>query len=225
MRVAGKPGDTYDVRANKLREAVHRHLLDSDKGLFRDGSESQNCSLHASGYPLCFGLVPELNELNVLKLIRERRLDCGIYGAPYFIEGCYKVREHELAYDLMIGSRDKHSWHQMVASGATATMEAWAPDLKWNTSWCHPAGATPIYLLITCMLGLQPAEPGWKTVRVDPQIPTSLEWINVRFPTVSGEIAVKYHRDQGYRLTIPEGMGVDVQRTTDRFRIDIQRPS
>lgn len=225
MRVAGKPGDTYDARANKLREAIQRHLLVADKDLFRDGSESQNCSLHASGYPLCFGLVPESSLPSVLRLIRERRLDCNIYGALYFIEGCYKVREHELAYDLLIASRDKHSWHRMVASGATATMEAWAPDLKWNTSWCHPAGATPIYLLITCMLGLQPAEPGWKTVRVDPQIPTSLEWINVRFPTVSGEIAVKYHRDQGYRLTIPKGMGVDVQRTTDRFRIDIQRPS
>jgi hypothetical protein len=25
----------------------------------------------------------------VIRLIRERRLDCGVYGAPYFIEGCY----------------------------------------------------------------------------------------------------------------------------------------
>jgi len=210
MRVAGRLGDDYDARADRVRDAAVRYLVDANRGLFRDGANSDNCSLHASGYPLCFGLVPESNVLRVIDLLRERRLDCGIFGAPYFVEGCYKAREHELAYDLMIASRDERSWHQMVASGATTTMEAWGPDQKWNTSWCHPAGATPVYLLITYMMGLQPTEPGWKTVRVDPQFPGGLDWVSLQFPTVAGSVAARYERGNEYRLVVPKGVRVEL---------------
>jgi alpha-L-rhamnosidase len=209
MRVAGRSGAAYDARADRVRDGAVRHLLEAERGLFRDGANSESCSLHASGYPLCFGLVPEANVPRVVDLLRERRLDCGIYGAPYFVEGCYRAREGELAYDLMIASKDERSWYQMVASGATATMEAWGPDQKWNTSWCHPAGATPVYLLITCMMGLQPAEPGWTVVRVDPQFPASLDWVSLRFPTVAGTISARYDRDKGYRITVPKGVRVE----------------
>ncbi|MBN2309618.1 MAG: family 78 glycoside hydrolase catalytic domain [Candidatus Hydrogenedentes bacterium] len=209
MRAAGRPGDAYDARAERVRTAFVERLLDGDTGVFRDGPASAHCSLHASGYALCFGLVPEANLPAVVDLVRTRRLDCGIYGAPYFVEGCYKAREHELAYDLMIASRDTNSWYQMLASGATTTMEAWAPDLKWNTSWCHPAGATPVYLIIRYMLGLRPAEPGWRSVAVDPQLPAGLDWVSLRFPTVAGPIEARYEKGKPYRLTVPADVEVE----------------
>lgn len=208
MRVAGGDGGAYDAKADAVREAFHSRLLDADTGLFRDGPESPHCSLHASGYPLCFGLVPDEHLAGVVQLVRDKRLDCGLYGAPYFIEGCFKAGQHELAYDLLIGSKDKHSWHEMLRSGATTPMEAWAPELKWNTSWCHPCGATPIYLIVTYLMGLQPAEPGWQTVRVAPQLPADLESLELQIPTVAGPIRAAYRQGQGYQLTVPAGVRV-----------------
>lgn len=206
---AGGDGSRYDACADRLREAFVRRLLDGKTGLFRDGAGSSSQSLHASAYPLCFGLVPAKHVPAVIRLIREKRLDCGIYGAPYFIEGCYRTGEHDLAYDLMIRSQDKRSWHEMLRSGATATMEAWAPELKWNTSWCHPCAATPIYLIVRCLMGLEPAEPGWKAVRVAPQLPASLDWIELRFPTVRGPVHATYRRQSGYKLVVPAGVRVE----------------
>jgi hypothetical protein len=156
---------------------------------------------------LCFGLVPEVAQPAVVELMRQKRLDCGIYGAHYFIEGLFQIGQHELAYDLLT-SRDKRSWAEMLRHGATAPLEAWAPDQKWNTSFCQPAGATPIYLLVRYVMGLKPAAPGWKTVNVAPQVPASLERMKVRFPTVAGPIIAEYEKSKGYRLTVPKGVGV-----------------
>lgn len=209
MRTAGLDGDAYDARAERVKAAMAEHLLNAETNLFRDGSGSENYALHATGYPLCFGAIPDGAIPQAIGLLRERRLDCGIYGAPYFIEGAYRAREAELAYDLMISNQDERSWYEMVRSGATAAMEAWGPDQKWNTSWCHPAGATPIYLFITHTLGIQSGEAGWKSVRLDPQLPEGLDWVSLRFPTVRGEIAVDYKRGEHYRITVPAGVAVE----------------
>lgn len=210
VAAAGRDGTQFERRAQSLRTAFVQALLDKDRGLFRDGAESTNCSLHANGYALCFGLVPERCKAKVIELIREQRLNCGIYGAPYFIEACYRAGEPELAYDLMITNPDKHSWQEMLRSGATTTMEAWAPELKWNTSWCHPAGATPVYLIVTYLLGLSPAAPGWTRMRVDPRIPSALEHVDIRFAVPQGTVRARFDRDTGYRLEAPEGVEVEV---------------
>jgi hypothetical protein len=123
-----------------------------------------------------------------------------------------EIGQHELAYDLLT-SRDNHSWAEMLRHGATAPLEAWAPDQKWNTSFCHPCGGTPIYLLVRYVMGLQPALPGWKAVKVTPQLPAKLERMKVQFPTMAGPIVAEYEKVKGYCLTVPKGVDVQVART------------
>ena len=208
FRLAGRDDSVITRRMARLRVAFVKELLDPTTQLFRDGANSKNQSLHASGYSLRFGLVPQESQPAVVEFMRRKRLDCGIYGAPYFIEGLFQAGEHELAYDLLT-SRDTHSWAEMLRHGATAPFEAWAPDLKWNTSLCHPAGATPIYLLVSYVMGLKPAAPGWQSINVAPQIPERLDWMKVRFPTVSGPIIAEYEKSKGYRLVVPKGVKVN----------------
>jgi hypothetical protein len=212
MRDAGRDGTVYDRRADRLRAAFHRELLDPDKGIcidgiHPDGKQSPGRTLHASSFPLHFGLVPKDNVGSVVELIRQERLNCGLYGAPYLIMGLYRSGQSELAYDLLT-CQDKHSWHEMLRNGATTTMEAWAPELKWNTSWCHPACATPIWLIVEGLMGLTPDRPGWKSVRVAPQVPQDLEYLEVRLPIPAGSMTARYEQGIGYTLTLPEGIDV-----------------
>ena len=191
---------------------MNRRLIHPTKGIYidglhEDGTPSPKTTLHASSFALHFGVVPQANAAAVTELIRRHRLDCGLYGAPYLLSGLYDAGEDELAYELLT-CRDKYSWHEMVRSGATTTMEAWAPELKWNTSWCHPACATPIWLIVQKLMGLQPCEPGFSTIRVNPRFPESLEWIEVRFPTVAGPVQARYEKGNGYRLTVPANLRV-----------------
>ncbi|MFZ2656315.1 MAG: family 78 glycoside hydrolase catalytic domain, partial [Victivallales bacterium] len=206
--LAGRDNTAIRLRIERLRTAFVGHLLDPATKLFRDGADSGHQSLHASGFALRFGLAPKKALPEIVQFMRQKRLDCGIYGAHYFIEGLFQSGQHELAYDLLT-SHDDHSWAEMLRHGATTPLEAWAPDQKWNTSFCHPCGSTPIYLLVRYVMGLTPAAPGWKVVKASPQIPAKLERMRVRFPTVAGSIIAEYDKAKGYRLIVPRGVEVE----------------
>jgi len=212
LLLAGRDDTAIRSRMERLRAAAVGRLLDPVTKLFRDGANSSHQSLHASGFALRFGLAPKEALPEIVQFMRQKRLDCGLYGAHYFIEGLFKSGQHELAYDLLT-SHDDHSWAEMLRHGATTPLEAWAPGQKWNTSFCHPAGGTPIYLLVRYVMGLTPAVPGWKAVKVAPQIPEKLEQMKVRFPTVAGTIIAEYDKAQGYKLIVPSGMEVEVSCT------------
>ena len=226
MRDAGRDGSDYEQRAARLRTAVNSKLLSQDRGLYLDGIHadgrlSAKTTLHASSFALHFDLVPEANVPGVVELIRHERLNCGLYGAPYVLMGLYRAGQADLAYELLT-CKDKHSWHEMVRNGATTTMEAWAPELKWNTSWCHPACATPIWLIVEGLMGLAPASPGWKSLRVAPNIPKDLERLEVRLPIPSGSMTARYEKGVGYTLIVPKGVEV-LDETPPEISVRVER--
>ena len=123
------------------------------------------------------------------------------------IEACYRAGEPELAYDL-ITSKDEHSWHEMLKHGATTCMEAWGPDQKWNTSWCHPWSSSPVYLIAERVAGLRPAEPGWRRIAFEPHVPASLDHFAFRITIPQGTVDVTFSREDGFALTTPPGVPV-----------------
>jgi hypothetical protein len=211
-RAVGQSDAVYVEKAKRLRETFRTVLSDPASGLYIDGlyengERSPKTSLHANGFALYFGLVPQENRAAVVALMRQQRLNCGIYGAPYFIAALFQNGEPDLAYELLTCD-DVHSWGHMLKENATTPFEAWGADQKWNTSLCHPAGGMPVWLVIGSLLGLSPAEPGFKALRVAPHLPSALGSINVCFPTVAGPITVCYERGPGYVLTVPESVRV-----------------
>ncbi len=226
MRVAGRDGSRYDQRAQRLCQAMNQRLWDAEKGVYidgihEDGAPSPKTTLHASAFPLHFGVARKADAAGIVELIRRERLNCGIYAAPYVLSGLWNVGQGELAYELLT-CKDKRSWHEMIRSGATTCMEAWAPELKWNTSWCHPAGGTPVWLVVDRLMGLRPAEPGFRTLRAAPQLPQDLKWVEVRFPTVSGAVEARYEKGKTYRLTVPKDMRV-IDDTPDGIELMVVR--
>lgn len=208
-RAVGEEGAAYDAKAERVKESFQEKLLDRVTGLFLDAPGSKHSSLHANALALCFGLVEKENENRVIELIRSKRLSCGVYIAPFVIEGLYRAGQFELAYDL-ITSKDEHSWHEMLKNGATTCMEAWGPDQKKNASWCHPWSSSPIYLITEHVMGLTPAEPGWKKVRFEPHMPESLEQAFLSLPLPNGSVSVRYLKESGFVLTLPEGVEAEV---------------
>lgn len=211
-RVAGRSDTAYAAKAERLRDVFNATLLDSASGLYIDGlyengARSPKKSLHASGFPLYFGLVPESNRPAVIALIRQQRLNCGIYGAPYFIAALFQNNQSDLAYDLLT-CKDLRSWNQMVKEGATTVFEAWGADQKKNASLCQPAAGTPVWLIIEHLLGLSPAEPGFKALRVAPHVPLALGALEVTFPTVAGPVTARYTKTSGISLKVPDGMRI-----------------
>ena len=76
-------------------------------------------------------------------------------------------------------------------------------------SECHPWSATPAYELLATVAGIEPASPGFSTVRIAPSL-GSLHRVHVRMPHPLGEIEVTLERKGingvAGKVSLPEGL-------------------
>jgi alpha-L-rhamnosidase len=208
LRELGRDATLFEARADRVEKAFAEYIADPDTGLYLDAPGSSHSALHANAIPLAFGLTAGADPAKMIALIRKKRLNCGVYIASYVIEACFRNGAADLGWEL-ITSDDLHSWNTMLEAGATTCMEAWGPDQKWNTSFCHPWSSSPIYLLAEHVLGLSPAEPGWKKIRVAPRAIPDLPAMKLTVPHPAGRITVQYTPGESYRVTVPEGVPVE----------------
>lgn len=192
-RVLGeeKKAERAEAIYTKMGESLIEKCYDREKGLFRDAADSGHVSLHANALELFFGLTPPLGYAPIVELIKERRLNCGVYFAYFVIKGLFNIGEDALATDLLLG-KDEHSWYNMLSDGATTCMEAWGVDQKWNTSLCHPWSSSPIYFYTSEFMGIKPCCVGYSSFVIDPKIPEGTERMEVELPTARGMIKASF---------------------------------
>ena len=199
-------GDELRARAKRLRGAMQA-LRDPATRLFVDRPGSRHSSLHANAIALKVGLVDPTDAAAVVEHIARKRLSCGVYFSYFVLKGLCSAGRADLAWEL-ITSDDERSWQTMLDAGATTCMEAWGPEQKWNTSWCHPWSSAPISIVATEILGLSPAAGGWSRMRFAPQTPGALESAELKITTPRGPAGVRFRRKGDacdYTLSVPPG--------------------
>ncbi|MCL5097044.1 MAG: hypothetical protein M1608_05860 [Candidatus Omnitrophica bacterium] len=70
-------------------------------------------------------------------------------------------------------------------------------------------------------MGLQPAEPGWKVIRVAPRFPRRLKHIEVKFPIPAGSVRACYDQSRGCQITVPPGIRVEVA-ASETLKVQVQ---
>ena len=214
--VAGEAQKAARLKQQAARhgEAFRRFLFDAETGLAVDAFGSNHSSLHANALALYFGLVPQDNVARVVQHVREKRLSCGVYMSFFVLRALFDAGQQDFAFEL-ITSKDERSWHTMLAAGATTCMEAWGPDQKWNTSWCHPWSSSPISLVTERIMGLRPGRPGWHQVDFAPQTPRALATAEIAVTTPLGRVTVSHRVIDAdtveYVIDTPDGMPVSVR--------------
>ncbi|HOG28952.1 MAG TPA: family 78 glycoside hydrolase catalytic domain [Vicinamibacterales bacterium] len=200
----------YRQRARTARTAFQQLLFDRSRLVYRDGEGTDHASLHASLFPLAFGLVPSEHVPPVIARLSAKGMACSVYAAQYLLEGLFEHDAAAQALALMTAQHDR-SWRHMVDSGATITWEAWDQKYKPNLDWNHAWGAAPANLLPRFVLGAQPLAPGWLRARVRPRA-GSLSHAAGTIPTPRGPIRIGWSRETGFRmrLDLPPGMSARV---------------
>ena len=193
-RIAGLTGHSEDEVFFKKRVRDHRQVFNStffsaEKGIYRDGHETDHSSLHANMFPMAFQLVPEENIETVSAFIRSRGMACSVYGSQYLLEALYYGGEADYALSLMT-SESKRSWLNMLRVGSTMTTEAWDEIYKPNLTWNHAWGSAPANILARKTMGIEPLKPTFSLFRISPQ-PGSLQRASIRVPTIRGPIESK----------------------------------
>ncbi len=207
-RAIGKndEANAFDARVNLAQASFQKTLFDETAGIYRDGVGTDHSSVHANFFPLAFDLVPEDKIEGVLAWLKKKNMACSPYAAQYFMEALFQNESGDKALELITADGDR-SWKHMANSGTTISWEAWDLKYKPNQDWNHAWGAAPANLLPRFVLGVQVAEPGWKSVLIRP-CPGDLKYARGKVPTSRGTIQVEWKQDTTFAMSLklPDGV-------------------
>ena len=216
-RIADALGRNADAkrfgdRADAVRAAFARRLVDPSSGLVLDGEGAEHSSLHANMFALASGVLPPENLAAVARHVRSRGMACSVYGSQMLLEALYAAGEDDYALALLAGTGLRSWAHMIYDVGSTISLEAWDDSIKPNQDWNHAWGAAPANAIPFGLMGVRPLDPGWARAVVDPQ-PGSLSWAESRVPTVRGPITVRVTNTGGLfavEADVPANMSVTV---------------
>ena len=112
-------------------------------------------------------------------------------GSPFFLyftlKALYKLGYHDVATNVI-----RRDWGDMYNDGFTTCVETFRlPNGEWGRSVAHAWSASPAIFLMTEVLGIKPAKPGYTEFTIEPH-PTGLEYARGAVPTPYGPISVEW---------------------------------
>jgi hypothetical protein len=191
----------YRARAAQTRSGLFDRCWNASRGLIADNPDQKNFSQQANILAVLYDVVPndgrQQELLGRMLAIEPGTTPDGVLSASYYFR-FYLARalDHAGLADEYLGSIDP--WHKMLA----LHFSTW-PEVPGDTrSDSHAWSAHPIYDLLTLVAGIEPASPGFSTVRIAPHLGT-LPSLAATYPHPQGLIEVEYHpRDAGLDATI-----------------------
>jgi alpha-L-rhamnosidase len=193
--------ERYTNMAGHIKIAVYKSCWDKQKGLIADTPEKSSFSQHTNTLAILTNTIPQELQAGVANNILNNKeiAECTLYFRFYLTEAIEKAGLSE-QYPDMLGP-----WKQMLDNGLTTFAEE--PDP--TRSDCHAWSASPMYYFLSLICGIQPNEPGFKTVRIEPHL-GRLNWIEGSMPHRLGTIKVSLKKDKQNHVTgvviLPENL-------------------
>jgi hypothetical protein len=204
----------YQAHAAHVRTGLYSKCWSASRGLIADNPELKNFSQQSNILAVLYDVIPKDRQKEVLhKVLAINPGDIpadGVLSASYYFR-FYLARalDHAGMADDYLNSIDP--WRKLLP----LHFSTW-PEIPGNTrSDSHAWSAHPIYDLLTLVAGIEPASPGFATVRIAPHL-GNLPSLTATFPHPAGEIKVEY------RYTGSQG---DPQvKGASSFHADIELP-
>lgn len=190
----------YEQQAAGLRAAVVRLCWDEKRRLFADAPTKRVFSQHANVMAVLSGAIEGEAARDLMQRVAADKslIQCSTYFRFYLLRAMKQVGLGD-EYLAKLGP-----WRDMLAQGLTTFAEK--PDP--TRSDCHAWSASPVYELLATVCGIEPASPGFATVRIEPHL-GHLKRAEGKVPHPLGDIAVLLERNSDWFLaksTLPAGL-------------------
>ncbi|WP_435531823.1 family 78 glycoside hydrolase catalytic domain [Spirosoma liriopis] len=189
----------YRELGRKLNKAVYAQCWDAGRNLMADTplaaagqSGKTSFSQHANILAVLTDAVPAAQQASLLQKVMT---DTSLTQATFY----FKFYLFEALKKAGLGDQfvtQLKPWRDMLAMGLTTFAENPEP----TRSDCHAWSASPLYEFLSLTCGIKPAEPGFKTVRIEPFL-GDLTNVEGRMPHPVGEIAVQFQKTPTGGLT------------------------
>ena len=196
----------YERRAEAMRQSVRRATWSEAEGLFVDGPGSSNLSQHANLWAILTDTAkPQQTERIMKRLMDDPALTQTTYIHDYYLfQALLKVGAYERLDDVV------GRWRKMIDYGFSTFPEKPEP----TRSDCHAWSAWPMFEFQRVLLGVRPAEPGYKSVLIAPKPFGTIARASGRVPTCRGDIDVAWRREGtrfAIKVRLPDGMPARIE--------------
>ncbi|HET6208219.1 MAG TPA: hypothetical protein VFD98_15485, partial [Terracidiphilus sp.] len=181
--------DDYRQRAGHTRSGILDKCWSNGRGLVSDNPDQKVFSQQANILAVLFDVTPKERQQEVLRKmldIEPGTTPDGVLSASYYFR-FYLARalEHAGMADDYLKSLDP--WRKLLPLHFSTWPETPEPTRSDSHAWT----SHPIYDLLTLVAGIEPASPGFKTVRIAPHL-GNLPSLSAVYPHPDGMIEVKY---------------------------------
>ncbi len=183
--------DGYASRAAHVRSAIYSKCWSPERGLLADNSERKVFSQQSNIMAVLYDVVPKDQQQAVLRkllAIEPGTTPDGVMSASYYFRFYLgRALDHAGMADDYLQSLDP--WRKLLP----LHFSTWPETPGKTRSDSHAWSAHPIYDMLTLVAGIEPASPGFTTVRIAPHL-GSLHSVKASFPHPQGTITVDYER-------------------------------
>jgi len=180
----------YQARAAKARQGIADQCWSAERGLLADTPEKKVFSQQANILGALYDVIPKDRQQQVLHqmvAICPGTTPNGVLSASYYFR-FYLARalDHAGLADQYLDSIGP--WRKLLP----LHFSTW-PEIPGDTrSDSHAWSAHPDYDFLTLVAGIEPASPGFATVRIAPHL-GSLPSVTATYPHPQGDIKVDFH--------------------------------
>ena len=180
---------------------IYEHCWSPERKLLADTPERINFSEHANILGVLYDVIPKDEQQQALRRIvnDQEHLTPASYYFRFYLA---RALEHAGLGDLYLSSLGP--WRALLPMG----FSTWPEIAGDSRSDSHAWSAHPTYDLLTIVGGIHPGSPGFRTVRIAPEL-GDLKKLTVRYPHPLGEIVVHYEvsgNSLHAEITLPPGL-------------------
>lgn len=200
-QVLGKEDDAkeYALERERLIKIFNETYFDEEKGYYH---KKDYTPFRQAGNVLAiaFGIATEEMSSKVLDNLisdlkeRDWHPCMGMYTSMYLPIVLSEYGYHKEACQVVM-AKGYPGLDYIRQKGATTVSEAWEYD--GCRSCCHYAIGAVENWVMTYMAGIHQLAPGYAKVKIEPQMPDGMDYINYSIETVRGDIEVKCERKNG----------------------------
>ena len=200
----GNKAAAYRAQADVIVETVRACCYDAARGAVSDTPDGLVFTLPPQIFAVLTGTVPSDVRPDLLQKILDKEIDLLPQGRYFF----YHLFLGRALKETGVGTRyleTLDSWRAMVQQGLTT----FAETAENPRSDAHPWTTAPLYEFLATVAGIEPASPGFRTVRLAPAL-GPLRHVRAAVPHPDGIVEVEWEREatDGLRGTVrlPEGV-------------------
>lgn len=191
----------YRKQANDIRKGVFDTCYDPARKLFADTPKKKQFSQHANVMAILTDAIPRDEQPEMMKKILSDTtlIQCTLYYRFYLIHALKKAGMANVYLENI------DTWKDMLAQGLTTFPE----EADNPRSDCHAWSSSPMIEFLATVCGIEPAEPGFRKVRIQPYL-GALKEATGTMPHPLGNIQVLLKRKGSNGITaditLPPGL-------------------